>query len=435
MRFQLKGDGNTIPHNSIVFACRAPPPTFQNIHNIPIERLAWTNVSAQYIGGDFGQVLNIDVNGTVNKKATDCFLVIGVDAVEDIGGVDFLGLHVGTHVVGMQDTVAPQIVDFEPKNGDVDQKLDLEVSFLFDDDINVGFDLRAVLYALGGSTEESFRNNASVPAELGTADKIVGVITFDENAFRLQSVTLNLGGLLEHDRLYTLALAPNSAKDLAGNSFAGLDFGTYVFRTATVVFKPPDGSSDAERSDSESTRIFTVVGVLLSLVSTASMVAFFLYYRVRRRAQVLGEIQQRSPSLPLTSPEMGGDLQVNTGTVVDAWSSKADPEQSKRPSGSESASRLQGRRPSEDSASKPQPATREWRSREGDLKPTKRSQSKESTSRLQGRRPSKDSANKPQPATREHVLDPNKRSSSKESTSGSQGRRPSKESANRQQTS
>jgi hypothetical protein len=301
MRFRFGPDGVTIPKNSVTFYCRVPPPAAQQVHDVPIERLSWTNRSASRFSPDFGEILNIEINGTMNERATDCDLVIDADVLEDFDSIAFQGLRLGDHQLAIQDMVRPIVNDFEPKNGAVDVNPNSPIKFIFNEDIRPGSDLRSVIYKLGGNADVDSLADGS---EDTTADTKIAVVAFGGDSFGYRSLTLDFDGLLEHDTLYTIALLPLSARDVAGNDFLGLAQSTYVFRTSTG-FSIEDAGAYIGWLHSDILLAILIIGVIVIFLWIIFLCGVFLYFRVQRRAKgIMDEVQQQlpQPQYDLRSP-------------------------------------------------------------------------------------------------------------------------------------
>jgi hypothetical protein len=256
-----------------------------------------------------GQILLIEVNGTLNEIVTDCDLIITDDALEDLNGVAYLGLLVGEHRFTLKDLVRPLLSFPVPKNGASHVKIEESFTFHFNEDILPGSDLRAVVKRLGGRMGEellaamnsgngsgSFDQNVTVNLDDLVADTVDAVVRIKQGDFGRRTVSLNLSEVLDYDRFYSISLAPFSAQDMVGNYFLGLPQGTYIIRTAAFT----ETRFDGENLLRELFRyIYTAAGILAGFLLLGILISGCLYLRARRRrAKVLVEAKQPPPDEP-----------------------------------------------------------------------------------------------------------------------------------------
>jgi hypothetical protein len=326
MQFQLGSTGRIQP-NVVQFVCRQPPPSDPILQSVPLFRLMWLNMSGdpEIEGSTHGQILNIEVNGTINEKPTDCDLVISDDAVKDLDDVSYLGLAFGEYTFGIQDTVAPIMKSFDPPNGAMGQALDSSITFTFNEEVRPGTDMRGVLYAFGGDISAAFLDNQSIVLE-PSADQILAVVEFKPAAFPSdgRSIVIELNGLLSHETLYSLSLSPGCAQDVTENVFAGLGEGMYLFRTAVrnYIDKQP---VVPERTVVEMLQEPTVLAltIILAVILWISSLACCLMVRRLRvaRSRVAGHYDQQAPDLPLNKviawdgSFLNAQLQAENGTL------------------------------------------------------------------------------------------------------------------------
>jgi hypothetical protein len=323
MRFQLGPTGRLKP-NAVTFVCRMPPPFRPILHSVGLHRLTWMNTTEDINieGSPHGQIMNIDVNGTENEHPTDCDLVVSEYAVEDLQNIPYLGLSYGAHTFGLQDTMSPALVKFDPPIGEINLPLNAAVTFVFNEQIRPGQDLRVLLYGFGGEASNAFMKNNSMVVETG-ADQVLGAIEFDDNAYLSdgKSIRVSLDGFLRHETLYSLALMPNSANDVSENAFGGFPAGTYLFRTAVRKYfssEVVDSDDDGAGMMSQPGTIFIVVG--LAFLWMGSMAGCFLAFRVRAaRMRVADHVAAQDPAVlvPRKGPVWDGNFlhgQIDAGS-------------------------------------------------------------------------------------------------------------------------
>lgn len=173
--------------------------------------------------------------GTNNARR--CDLVIGEGLVSDTYGVPYLGMVAGTYSLDFGDTVAPQVLEFTPKNGQMDVvPIGALVTLTFSEPIELGSAAKAGSLKVRLSRLEEGEVLAFV-AELELKPPSVNV----EN----QLLKVDLNGKIESGSHYTLSLPSGAVADREQNAFTGLPPRVYVFKTASeqTVYQHSDQSS------------------------------------------------------------------------------------------------------------------------------------------------------------------------------------------------
>eukprot|EP00927_Polykrikos_kofoidii_P021274 TRINITY_DN20188_c0_g2_i1.p1 TRINITY_DN20188_c0_g2~~TRINITY_DN20188_c0_g2_i1.p1 ORF type:complete len:1023 (-),score=91.32 TRINITY_DN20188_c0_g2_i1:87-3155(-) len=249
--WQMLGDVRRQNYGAISFICRQPPPSLPKVMPVPASRCYWqTSAGVNYTPGSLntGDVLTINVTGTVNAFPTQCMLFVSDECIVNAAELPAPGVSNGPsgYSFGLLDTKGPDLRDILPRNGIRNLPINTEVSFSFNEEIVLGPTPFVQVLSLGLSLipgEDSSEEGGGF-ANVSTlgADKIVAnfKLTKRNTAFNEKTMVLKLSGYLVHDTLYTIGLSPGATMDMSENPFVGMDVGEYVFRTgpATFVSKP-----------------------------------------------------------------------------------------------------------------------------------------------------------------------------------------------------
>lgn len=300
MRLQRIPGTQYINFNAVAFYCRRPPPSLPKVHDVPANRLRWLNTSAggrdQFmLNSGFGNILEIDVNGTLNAAIVDCDLVISGKAIEDLDSVPFLGMgttQANRYSFAFADTLGPEVAELFPKNGASGVSVDSEITIVFDEEIRPSTNNEVVIYGFGGAAEAAFvqaleKGTQDVTAmDLGPADKVLATLRLPDSAYLGRSITVDLQGFeLEHEKLYSIELVPNTARDVAGNTFGGIPQGSYAFRTGAKIYiktTSPEPEPKEEVLSPDGVLILIVVAIFLGIVWCGSVVGCIMLYKVTR---------------------------------------------------------------------------------------------------------------------------------------------------------
>jgi len=379
VRFQAdRVDGLDLHLGSVSFACRRPPPELPKIIDIPRERLIWfdSEVPANEtpVGGhQVGDILQVIVNGTINKAVTPCDLLISDRALEGMDGVQFMGMRIREYTFSLSDTAGPEIVDSFPTNNYGKAEINLEMMFRFDEAVKPAPNGQATLVRLGRVSDEV---NETLRA-MEPTDELIASIPLKPPVvnFLDTSVTIDFSGLLEHNHLYSIGLSPSCMQDTFGNPFAGLEPMRFVFKTVpnTIVRTLPRPEEELQTYAEKKTGFPTPILVLFGI----GLLAFWLFcgiacYRLARVCSQWSRVEQEvhaeqlSPTPP-TSPKKWD------GTVIHAHvlseSESGSPTSMSSPKGSRPIRPVIGLRPLSPERSMTQPG----------LSPSSRAQSTMST--------------------------------------------------------
>lgn len=148
----------------------------------------------------------------------ECTLAIGYGVVVDNSDVPFTGLAAGLYDFKLGDTVEPQLVAFQPKNGKSDVAPGNAVTFTFDEELVILSGQRVItLYEADDETE-----GAVAGFEISSPNVAVS----------FQAITVDLSKFTLANHMYSVELPQDAISDTSGNVFPGLPAGSYRFRTS-----------------------------------------------------------------------------------------------------------------------------------------------------------------------------------------------------------
>jgi len=230
--------------------------------------------------------LNQASSGTNNAKR--CDLVIGEGLVSDMYGVPFLGMVFGQYSVSFGDTVAPQVLEFTPKNGQTGiapTGMPAVVTLTFSEPIELGPAAKSGSLKVTLSRLEEGGALAFV-ADLELKPPVVNV----EN----QLLKVDLNGKIESGAHYTLSLPSGAVADREQNAFTGLLPRVYAFKTASkqVVYQHSKPSSGVPL-----TSLIAVSGGLILVLGIGILMVWWVRLRMASQKEVQLQPQRSSSKL------------------------------------------------------------------------------------------------------------------------------------------
>uniref|UniRef100_A0A7S4R3R9 SbsA Ig-like domain-containing protein n=1 Tax=Alexandrium monilatum TaxID=311494 RepID=A0A7S4R3R9_9DINO len=267
------------------------------------------------------KVLTIELSRIPRMVQADCEMALAEGAVADASGLNFRGTAADWYAFKIQDTSAPVVVDYDPRNAA--QNLlpaGLSATMVFNEPISRTMTCEVTLTERGLGVA-TFRMDSSA-------------ITLDRERKRL---TVDLDGSVRYGMTYSLVLPAGCVRDSTGNRFQGLGEGVYILSTKVPTF------TRALEQDSVKVILGACLGAAGALICLVAFIV--LSCRVRGiKSNFADRIQQTaSRARRFSQSSMDGlwtefsrprrfsfDAYAMTG-----WGSKtaapADPEQAARP--------------------------------------------------------------------------------------------------------
>mmetsp|Transcript_133804 Transcript_133804/g.286170 ORF Transcript_133804/g.286170 Transcript_133804/m.286170 type:complete len:910 (-) Transcript_133804:76-2805(-) len=217
-----------------------------------------------------------------HDEERQCDLILSPGIITDIDRVPFMGLEIGVYKFRLGDTTAPEVLVFDPRNGETGVALHRAVTFTFTERIRLS--PSAAQQNLVVSTLET-----AEPGGNGTARQ-TALIGLSSSRVALQAtrLSLDLTGLAASGALYSVSLPRGSVVDLSDNQFAGLPTSAYFFRIAPAAI-----TTQSEISGGlDQTQLFALVGAGSAIVFLCACVC----WRFRRLQRVHAVYLQKSRS-------------------------------------------------------------------------------------------------------------------------------------------
>lgn len=267
------------------------------------------------------------------QETQSCDLIVGEGTVRDEDGVAFLGVQSGDYSVLFSDSVPPQVLAYQPSNGEDDVHPSSVFTLTFNERVLLARStsgLRGSLAVLEGGAD------SRAPVASTQFDVSPEVLTIEDS--RLQ---VNVVGITEPGQHYSLSLPPGAVTDLSGNAFPGLPVGTYTFRTGHFAQAPEEVSSGSGMTLSGAVAV-------LGTVSLAFLIVAGVVWRTRRlfnlqhldegkRSTVRPQVEPRPSQSPPFVPEERWRSQSWTEASAQgtAWAQRqGDPQTPQRQSSS-----------------------------------------------------------------------------------------------------
>lgn len=200
-----------------------------------------------------------DVFQSAMQAAQSCDLIVGEGTVRDEDGVPFLGVQSGDYTLLFSDAVPPQILSYEPANGEENVHPSSVFTLVFNERVLLGrpsSGLRGSISVLDDGTV------ASAPVAATEFEVSAGVLVVDDA--RLQ---INVADIAEPGRHYSLSLPPGVVTDLSGNAFPGLPVGTYTFRTGLFAHDPAEATAGSGMTTSGAMAVLGTVFLAFLIVA------------------------------------------------------------------------------------------------------------------------------------------------------------------------
>jgi len=244
------------------------------------------------VGIPYGQmkleanVLIVDVSsvtGSYNGDAVRrCSLVVGERIVAGQDGVPFLGMQDGEYAILFGDNVAPQVLDFNPRNGQVDVAPSTVVTLTFSEPIVLGPGVKSAQLSRleAGETVSSVEDLKLSPPRVAV------------DSTRLK---VDLTGMAEAGIHYSLSLPTGAVADLSQNEFGGLPTRAYAFRTAPAVLRTGH-TGERTNLNPATLKIIAASGGAVLLALCAVVV-----WRICRLRQLQKSYLQKAASRPVGS--------------------------------------------------------------------------------------------------------------------------------------
>eukprot|EP00928_Gymnodinium_smaydae_P004026 TRINITY_DN11411_c0_g8_i1.p1 TRINITY_DN11411_c0_g8~~TRINITY_DN11411_c0_g8_i1.p1 ORF type:complete len:697 (-),score=100.98 TRINITY_DN11411_c0_g8_i1:148-2178(-) len=167
-----------------------------------------------------------------------CGLSLAEGLVKDGEGVLFLGMRASEYLITMGDTADPRVELTKPKNNARNIDPAITVLINFTEPVKLTEQFSAKVYSLEDASDGQVLGG--VAASLNASDSRMSIV----DDFQL---AIDMDGLLEPYRSYSLQLAPGCVVDSSGNRFGGLDAGLYAFDTGASQKFTGAGSSGPRR--------------------------------------------------------------------------------------------------------------------------------------------------------------------------------------------
>jgi len=245
-----------------------------------------------------------------------CGLIIASGAVCDEQLVSFSGLPKGDYEFNLRDGILPTIVAYNPRHSATGVALNGAVKLTFSEPIKAGADHLQVRL----SRLETDRSGTSIAVETELLP-LQRPQVFVEDA----TLTVQLDGIVQPGRLYTLELPAGLVVDLAGNEFSGLPAQRYTFRASTGAVRTAAPSADNSPP---------IVGIVLGVTGAVLVVAvlMLLAHRLMRFGDCFRADKASARSVPgvATKPNAPRKQQPQTGSsahnreVPGAWADPSD---------------------------------------------------------------------------------------------------------------
>eukprot|EP00927_Polykrikos_kofoidii_P021273 TRINITY_DN20188_c0_g1_i1.p1 TRINITY_DN20188_c0_g1~~TRINITY_DN20188_c0_g1_i1.p1 ORF type:complete len:1034 (-),score=123.75 TRINITY_DN20188_c0_g1_i1:138-3239(-) len=323
VKWQLLGSMRRLNYGAIAFVCQQPPPSLPKILPIPEDRCYWqTRAGVNYTPGNLseGDVLTINVTGTVNPNPTACMLYMDDECIVNAQELPCSGLpsQKFRYSFGLMDTQGPSLMDISPRNGIKSLPVDAEISFDFNEEVVLGPTPAVLLVSLGSSvipddtSDEQFDELVNNALSNVSADTVLDQIELTEanTKFEYKTMTVKFAGNLAHDTLYTIGLTHGSTADRSENSYAGMDVGEYVFRTRLYVFV-----EKAEVKEEGVPLLLIIIGgILVACLWCGLLVACALCFaKWFEKKMATREVEEKPPPTPTTlwNQEWNGSFHHN----------------------------------------------------------------------------------------------------------------------------
>lgn len=276
-------------------------------------------VARKYLSLD-REKLEVDVSHVAQELSRTgtrkCGLIIASGTVCDEQLVPFAGLLQGDYDFSLGDEVLPAIVAYNPPHSATGVVLNGAIKLTFSEPIKAGANHLMVRL----SRLETDNSGTSTAVESATLPLRPPQVLVED-----VTLTVQLDGIIQPGRLYTLELPEGVVMDLVGNEFSGLPAHRYTFRASTGAVRTVAPSGD----DSP-----PVVGIVLGVTASVLLMALLmlLAHRLMKVGDCIRSDKAKTRIAPgvATKPSVPQKHQLPTGSsahnheVPDAWVGSSD---------------------------------------------------------------------------------------------------------------
>jgi len=200
--------------------------------------------------------------------------------------------------VDFGDTVAPQVLDFSPKNGETNVEPTTIVTFTFSEPIELGPAAKSGTLTVTLSRFEEDEVLKFVE-EIELKPPGVNVVN--------QLLKVDLNGKIQAGSHYTLSLPSGAVSDREQNAFTGLAPRAYAFKTASAAEVYQVGG-EASSTGVSLISLIAVSGGLIVVLGICILAVWWMNLRHAARRKAM--IQQHPPVAPRTSSKLGSSSTI-----------------------------------------------------------------------------------------------------------------------------